>query len=309
MAPSSALSSTWSTWFQFQHRKCSRLSPASALLNGSSGLGMTLPASPCEASTEDNSLPAARTAKAFLYHPLGLENSTLTVLKEQLGFQSQAEFILGSVDASAAGQYWCWYRRGLQWSKQSKAVGLGQHLVLTSGDNITFQRHSANTSFDRFTLVKEGDASLPQHQMRDTRGASPGPHEPQLHRKVHLLWLAQQQPPGVVGTHRGLELIIAGEQIETELSNQCMILGLNHKNLAVVTERAPAQDPEAHCRECGAAGPAALVLQALLALGVDHWHSNHEEHRERTALGDLSSAQSSSRASSTRSARPSRRTR
>lgn len=48
-----------------------------------------------------------------------------------------------------------------------------------------------------------------------------------------------------------------------------------------------AQDPEAHCRECGAAGPAALVLQALLALGVDHWHSNHEEHRERTALGDL----------------------
>ncbi|KAH0507450.1 Natural cytotoxicity triggering receptor 1 [Microtus ochrogaster] len=121
--------------------------------------------------------------EAFLYQLSLMKNSTHTVIEKKLGFQKEAEFIINHMNTTTAGCYQCQYRIKDHWSEYSKPLELvvtglynepvlstDQSRVLIAGESISFQCSSAHDLFNRFSLVKEGDASLPQHQHEGYQG-------------------------------------------------------------------------------------------------------------------------------------------
>lgn len=74
-----------------------------------------------------------------------------------------------------------------------------QSLVLLPGENISFKCSSAHNLFNRFSLAKEGGASLPLHQHKESQGNFHlGPVNADFIGKIQMLRLAQQQPLCVV---------------------------------------------------------------------------------------------------------------
>ncbi|KAL1763578.1 immunoglobulin alpha Fc receptor, partial [Sigmodon hispidus] len=121
--------------------------------------------------------------EAFLYQLSLMKNSTYTVIEKKLTLQKEAEFIINHMNATMAGCYQCQYKKKYQWSKQSKHLELvvtgfydkpilstDQSLVLIPGDKVSFQCSSAHNLLNRFSLHKEGEASLPWQQSQENQG-------------------------------------------------------------------------------------------------------------------------------------------
>ncbi|XP_073745423.1 immunoglobulin alpha Fc receptor isoform X1 [Callorhinus ursinus] len=117
------------------------------------------------------------TPESYLYQQEILGNSTFEVVKKKLGFQKKAEFLTEHMNPNTAGCYQCQYRKQDHWLEHSKASELvvtgfynkpffsvDQGVVVMLGKNISLQCSSAHIPFDRFSLIKEGGATLSQNQ-------------------------------------------------------------------------------------------------------------------------------------------------
>ncbi|XP_054367612.1 immunoglobulin alpha Fc receptor isoform X4 [Mirounga angustirostris] len=117
------------------------------------------------------------TPESYLYQLEILGNSTFEVVEKKLGFQKKAEFLIKHMNPNTAGRYQCQYRKQDHWSEHSKALELvvtgfynkpffsaDQGIVVMLGKNISLQCRSAHIPFDRFSLIKEGGATLSQNQ-------------------------------------------------------------------------------------------------------------------------------------------------
>ncbi|XP_032119033.1 immunoglobulin alpha Fc receptor isoform X5 [Sapajus apella] len=115
--------------------------------------------------------------ESFLTQLVIQKNSTYKEVDRKLGFLNESEFIVDHMDTNTAGRYHCRYRRGFTWSHYSNALELvvtglydkpflsaDRGRVVRPGENISFTCTSAHLPFDRFSLAKEGELSLPQHQ-------------------------------------------------------------------------------------------------------------------------------------------------
>uniref|UniRef100_A0A2K5JM09 Immunoglobulin domain-containing protein n=2 Tax=Colobus angolensis palliatus TaxID=336983 RepID=A0A2K5JM09_COLAP len=116
---------------------------------------------------------------AYLTRLMMLKNSTYKKRDEKLGFWNDTtpEFIIDHMDANKAGRYQCQYKIGLSRFRYSDTLELvvtglydkpslsaDRGPVLMPGENISITCSSAHIPFDRFSLAKEGELSLPQHQ-------------------------------------------------------------------------------------------------------------------------------------------------
>ncbi|XP_025223269.1 immunoglobulin alpha Fc receptor isoform X4 [Theropithecus gelada] len=116
---------------------------------------------------------------AYLTWLMMLKNSTYEKRGEKLGFWNDTtpEFVIDHMDTNKAGCYRCRYRIGLSsfrysgtlelvvtglYGKPSLSADRGP--VLMPGENISVTCSSAHIPFDRFSLAKEGELSLPQYQ-------------------------------------------------------------------------------------------------------------------------------------------------
>ncbi|KAK2507665.1 hypothetical protein MC885_016642 [Smutsia gigantea] len=139
------------------------------------------------------------TPESFLYHLETLENSTYKVVEKKWGFQTKAEFIINRMDADTAGCYRCRYKKQYSWSERSDTLELvvtgrlfaqrcpyswRQSACMVSpssllikaarvarlGERVSLQCGSAHVPFDRYSLAKDGEAALSQHQNGGHRG-------------------------------------------------------------------------------------------------------------------------------------------
>ncbi|PNI15115.1 FCAR isoform 4 [Pan troglodytes] len=117
--------------------------------------------------------------EAYLTQLMIIKNSTYREIGRKLKFwnETDPEFIIDHMDANKAGRYQCQYRIGhyrFRYSDTLELVVTGLYgkpflsadrgLVLMPGENISLTCSSAHIPFDRFSLAKEGELSLPQHQ-------------------------------------------------------------------------------------------------------------------------------------------------
>ncbi|KAK2498802.1 hypothetical protein MC885_007101, partial [Smutsia gigantea] len=122
------------------------------------------------------------TPESFLYHLETLENSTYKVVEKKWGFQTKAEFIINRMDADTAGCYRCRYKKQYSWSERSDTLELVACMVSPSsllikaarvarlGERVSLQCGSAHVPLDRYSLAKDGEAALSQHQNGGHRG-------------------------------------------------------------------------------------------------------------------------------------------
>nr|XP_031315109.1 immunoglobulin alpha Fc receptor [Camelus dromedarius] len=123
------------------------------------------------------------TPESYLYQLELLGNATYKVVERKLGFQKEAEFTINHVGVNSAGRYRCQYRKQHRWSEHSEALELvvtglydkpflttNQSLVVMPGEKISLWCSSAHIPFDRFSLSKEGGATLSQHQNAGHQG-------------------------------------------------------------------------------------------------------------------------------------------
>uniref|UniRef100_A0A0G2JPZ4 Fc alpha receptor n=1 Tax=Homo sapiens TaxID=9606 RepID=A0A0G2JPZ4_HUMAN len=117
--------------------------------------------------------------EAYLTQLMIIKNSTYREIGRRLKFwnETDPEFVIDHMDANKAGRYQCQYRIGhyrFRYSNTLELVVTGLYgkpflsadrgLVLMPGENISLTCSSAHIPFDRFSLAKEGELSLPQHQ-------------------------------------------------------------------------------------------------------------------------------------------------
>ncbi|EAW72294.1 Fc fragment of IgA receptor [Homo sapiens] len=117
--------------------------------------------------------------EAYLTQLMIIKNSTYREIGRRLKFwnETDPEFVIDHMDANKAGRYQCQYRIGhyrFRYSDTLELVVTGLYgkpflsadrgLVLMPGENISLTCSSAHIPFDRFSLAKEGELSLPQHQ-------------------------------------------------------------------------------------------------------------------------------------------------
>uniref|UniRef100_A0A2I3H4T4 Fc alpha receptor n=1 Tax=Nomascus leucogenys TaxID=61853 RepID=A0A2I3H4T4_NOMLE len=117
--------------------------------------------------------------EAYLTQLMILKNSTYQEIGRRLKFwnETNPDFIVNHMDANKAGRYQCQYRIGhyrFRYSDTLELVVTGLYgkpflsadrgLVLMPGENISLTCSSAHIPFDRFSLAKEGELSLPRHQ-------------------------------------------------------------------------------------------------------------------------------------------------
>uniref|UniRef100_A0A8C8YT48 Fc alpha receptor n=1 Tax=Prolemur simus TaxID=1328070 RepID=A0A8C8YT48_PROSS len=127
-----------------------------------------------------------------------------------------------------------------------------QGLVLMPGEKISLRCGSAHTPFDRFSLAREGEASLPQHQNGGHQGNfTLGPVDAGFAGNYRCYGWKSGSPYLWSAPSDTLELIV------TDSVNQDYTAG----NLIRM-------------------GVAGLVLVAFLAILGEHWHSHRVPHKE-----------------------------
>uniref|UniRef100_A0A8C8Z1F8 Fc alpha receptor n=1 Tax=Prolemur simus TaxID=1328070 RepID=A0A8C8Z1F8_PROSS len=217
---------------------------------------------PCNASVK---IRCRGTPESYLYRLVILRNSTYTEVDKKLGISKEAEFVFSRVDANTAGRYRCLYRKQFSWSEHSEALELvvtgfydkpflstDQGLVLMPGEKISLRCGSAHTPFDRFSLAREGEASLPQHQNGGHQGNfTLGPVDAGFAGNYRCYGWKSGSPYLWSAPSDTLELIV------TDSVNQDYTAG----NLIRM-------------------GVAGLVLVAFLAILGEHWHSHRVPHKE-----------------------------
>ncbi|KAM5236279.1 immunoglobulin alpha Fc receptor [Ctenodactylus gundi] len=199
------------------------------------------------------------TNSSFLYHLLLLGRSSYGIVDSILGFREEAEFVISHMNMITAGLYRCQYRQAYRWSELSKDLGLvvaglyDQPLLSWDrgpeaglGEQVSLQCLSAHTSFDRFSLAREGDASLlqkRQHQGRQVTFAL-GPVTPGLAGNYVCYAWNSSHPYVWSAPSNALELTVADSKVRDHTVENAVRMG--------------------------AAG---LVLLALLALVAEHGRS------------------------------------
>uniref|UniRef100_A0A673V9P9 Fc fragment of IgA receptor n=1 Tax=Suricata suricatta TaxID=37032 RepID=A0A673V9P9_SURSU len=205
------------------------------------------------------------TPESYLYQLEILRNSTFEVVEKKLGFQEKAEFLISHVNMNTAGRYQCQYRKEYKLSEPSKALELvvtgsydkpslsaDQGVVVVLGDNISLQCSSTHNPFDRFSLTKEGGATLSQPQNGVHQGNFVlGP--------VNLSFS---------GNYRCYGWYSSSPYVWSAPSDA---LGL------VVTDRMNQDHTMENLIRMGIGG---LVLVALLALVIENWHNHRVPNKE-----------------------------
>lgn len=209
------------------------------------------------------------TPEAFLYQLSLMKNSTQTVIEKKLGFQKEAEFIINHMNSTLAGCYQCQYRKKNHWSEQSKPLKLvvtglydkpvlstDQSLVLLPGENISFKCSSAHNLFNRFSLAKEGEASLPLHQHKESQGNFHlGPVNADFIGKYRCYGWHNNSPYVWSAPSDALELIVSVTSPDSEKHDYVM-----ENSIRI--------------------GMAGLVLVILLVIVSEDWYSHRISHKE-----------------------------
>nr|XP_012630983.1 immunoglobulin alpha Fc receptor isoform X1 [Microcebus murinus] len=217
---------------------------------------------PCNGSVK---IQCRGTPESYLYRLVTLRNSTYVEVDKKLGISKEAEFILSRVDEDAAGRYRCRYKKQFSWSEYSEALELvvtglydkpflsaDRGLVLRPGDSISLECGSAHTPFDRFSLAREGEASLPLHGDGGHQGNfTLGPVDAGFAGHYRCYGWRSGSPYLWSAPSDALELVV------TDSMHQDYTVG----NLIRM-------------------GVAGLVLVALLAILAEHRHSHTVPHKE-----------------------------
>nr|XP_035948004.1 immunoglobulin alpha Fc receptor-like [Halichoerus grypus] len=205
------------------------------------------------------------TPESYLYQLEILGNSTFEVVEKKLGFQKKAEFLIKHMNPNTAGRYQCQYRKQDRWSEHSKALELvvtgfynkpffsaDQGIVVMLGKNISLQCSSAHIPFDRFSLIKEGGATLSQNQNGRHQGNFIlGPVNQSFSGKYRCYGWYSSSPYVWSAPSDALGLVV------TDIMKQDYTMG----NLIRM-------------------GVAGLVLVALLAILVKNWHNHQAPNKE-----------------------------
>ncbi|XP_051017788.1 immunoglobulin alpha Fc receptor [Acomys russatus] len=207
--------------------------------------------------------------KAFLYQLSLMKKSTHTVILKKLGFQKEAEFVIDCMNATLAGCYQCQYKKKSRWSEQSKLLELvvtglynkpvlstDQRLVLIPGEIISFKCSSAHNLFNRFSLAKEGEASIPWHQHEEYQGNFKlGPVNSNFSGDYRCYGWHSSSPYVWSSPSDALKLIVTVMSLDSKKQDYMM------KNSIYM-------------------GMAGLALVTLLVLVVEDWHSHRISHKE-----------------------------
>ncbi|XP_077613131.1 immunoglobulin alpha Fc receptor-like isoform X3 [Crocuta crocuta] len=205
------------------------------------------------------------TPESYLYQLEILRNSTFEVVERKLGFQEKAEFLISHMNTKTAGLYRCRYKKEYKLSEHSKALELvltglydkpslsaDQGMVLILGDNISLQCSSTYILFDRFSLIKEGGATVPQHQSGVHQGNfTLGPVNHSFSGNYRCYGWYSGSPYVWSAPSDALGLVV------TDIMNQDYTM----ENLIRM-------------------GIAGLVLMGLLAIVVENWHSHRVPNKE-----------------------------
>ncbi|XP_017658518.1 immunoglobulin alpha Fc receptor [Nannospalax galili] len=209
------------------------------------------------------------TPESFQYQLFTIENSTFKVVQTQMGFQKAAEFIINHMNTTTAGCYQCRYRKKYSWSEQSQTLELvvtglhdkpvlstDQSLVLMPGESISFRCHSAHVPFDRFSLAKEGEALLPQHQHGEHHSKfTLGPVTPDSTGNYSCYGWNSSSPYVWSAPSDALELLVAATDMDSKKQGYRME---NSIRMAM----------------------AGLILVVLLVILAENWHSQEASHHE-----------------------------
>ncbi|XP_073082498.1 LOW QUALITY PROTEIN: immunoglobulin alpha Fc receptor-like [Manis javanica] len=201
-------------------------------------------------------------SRVFPVPPGTLENSTYKVVEKKLEFQKKADCIINCTDADTAGHYQGRYEKHHSWSERSdplELVGTGEQPFLPAdpgrvarlGERLSLQCGLAHVPFDRFSLAKDGEAALSQHQNGGHHGNFiVGPVNPSFSGNYSCygwysgspyMWLAPSEAP---------ELVV------TDIMNQdCTMETGTHM------------------------GVAGLVPVALVAILAEHWLHRQASHK------------------------------
>ncbi|PNI15118.1 FCAR isoform 7 [Pan troglodytes] len=208
--------------------------------------------------------------EAYLTQLMIIKNSTYREIGRKLKFwnETDPEFIIDHMDANKAGRYQCQYRIGhyrFRYSDTLELVVTGLYgkpflsadrgLVLMPGENISLTCSSAHIPFDRFSLAKEGELSLPQHQSGEhPANFSLGPVDLNVSGIYRCYGWYNRSPHLWSFPSNALELVVT-DSIHQDYTIQNLI------RMAM----------------------AGLVLVALLAILVENWHSHTALNKEASA--------------------------
>ncbi|XP_030154217.1 immunoglobulin alpha Fc receptor-like isoform X2 [Lynx canadensis] len=205
------------------------------------------------------------TPESYLYQLEILRNPTFEVVEKKLGFQEKAEFLISHMNTNTAGRYQCQYRKEYKLSEHSKTLELVvtglydkpslsavQSMVVILGENISLQCSSTDIPFDRFSLTKEGGATLSQHQNGVHQGNFIlGPVNHNFSGNYRCYGWYSGSPYVWSAPSDALGLVV------TDIMNQDYTM----ENLIRM-------------------GVAGLVLVALLAIVIGNWHSHKVPNKE-----------------------------
>uniref|UniRef100_A0A2K5MWW7 Fc alpha receptor n=1 Tax=Cercocebus atys TaxID=9531 RepID=A0A2K5MWW7_CERAT len=199
---------------------------------------------------------------AYLIWLMMLKNSTYEKRDEKLGFWNDTtpEFVIDHMDANKAGPI-----GSLQGSDTLNAMcnclygkpslSADRGPVLMPGENISVTCSSAHIPFDRFSLAKEGELSLPQYQSGEhPANFSLGPVDLNVSGSYRCYGWYNRSPYLWSFPSNALELVVT-DSINRDYMTQNLI------RMAV----------------------AGLVLVALLAILVENWHSHKALNKEASA--------------------------
>ncbi|XP_028630939.1 immunoglobulin superfamily member 1-like [Grammomys surdaster] len=231
------------------------------------------------------------TPEAFLYQLSLMKNSTQMVIEKKLGFQKEAEFTINHMNSTLAGCYQCQYRKKYHWSEWSKPLKLvvtgfydkpvlstDQSLVLRPGENISFKCSSAHNLFNRFSLAKEEEASLPLHQHEEYQGSFHlGPVNPDFTGHYRCYGWYSNSPYAWSAPSDALELTVTGSHLDVCRGCLYMMKYCNHSEV---------DEPPQHVLRVDYSWVTVDKLRKVLTPTQDH------SGTEAAALRTLSSAKS-----------------
>nr|XP_054106077.1 immunoglobulin alpha Fc receptor [Callithrix jacchus] len=166
-------------------------------------------------------------AESFFTQLVIQKNSTYEEVDRKLGFWNESEFVIDRMDTNTAGRYHCRYKRGFNWSHYSNALELvvtglydkpflsaDRGRVVRPGENISFTCSSAHLPFDRFSLAKEGELSLPQHQSGEHPASFPlGPLDLNVSGSYRCYGWYSSSPYVWSAPSNALELVVTGRYL------------------------------------------------------------------------------------------------
>ncbi|XP_064345928.1 immunoglobulin alpha Fc receptor [Camelus dromedarius] len=206
------------------------------------------------------------TPESYLYQLELLGNATYKVVERKLGFQKEAEFTINHVGVNSAGRYRCQYRKQHRWSEHSEALELvvtglydkpflttNQSLVVMPGEKISLWCSSAHIPFDRFSLSKEGGATLSQHQNAGHQGDFIlGPADSSFSGNYTCYGWKSGSPYVWSAPSDALQLVVTDTRNHDYMTENLVRMGV-----------------------------AGLVLAALLAVLAEHWRSHQVPHNKQ----------------------------